>query len=329
IFFGVGAVPGAAAGAGIGLQVGNLILLALGLSSIAEYFYQGLPACLSAFQEGFATAWHADEGLKPEGLDPTGGSAYVIQERIDRAAQQIAKGQEQLVLLLFTAIVTYMTRGQVKAGLMGSMDSIAARSAKLQSEISNKQFANWLARNEQKLLAQPELRVNEPAPFKKAQDPQPDAQGKKPESPPKVEKIERHELGDIIGTYSALDPGPLPPDIAATFTGGRYTVVKLERDTVLNRVGTAEQELGQFFSRYTPDGVIQSRIDRAILPEWPTGGKSPIDTVFNVKIPAGTEVYIGEIGSQGGFYVGGAEQIVVIKPWTIKGIEVMSSGPLK
>ncbi|AVI87431.1 glycine zipper family protein [Pseudomonas syringae pv. tomato] len=329
IFFGVGAVPGAAAGAGIGLQVGNLILLALGLSSIAEYFYQGLPACLSTFQEGFATAWHADEGLKPEGLDPTGGSAYVMQERIDRAAQQIAKGQEQLVLLLFTAIVTYMTRGQVKAGLMGSMDSIAARSAKLQSEISNKQFANWLARNEQKLLAQPELRVNEPAPFKNAQDPQPDAQGKKPESPPKVEKIERHELGDIIGTYSALDPGPLPPDIAATFTGGRYTVVKLERDTVLNRVGTAEQELGQFFSRYTPDGVIQSRIDRAILPEWPTGGKSPIDTVFNVKIPAGTEVYIGEIGSQGGFYVGGAEQIVVIKPWTIKGIEVMSSGPLK
>ncbi|MGN2434014.1 DUF6861 domain-containing protein [Pseudomonas syringae] len=165
IFFGVGAVPGAAAGAGIGLQVGNLILLALGLSSIAEYFYQGLPACLSTFQEGFATAWHADEGLKPEGLDPTGGSAYVIQERIDRAAQQIAKGQEQLVLLLFTAIVTYMTRGQVKAGLMGSMDSIAARSAKLQSEISNKQFANWLARNEQKLLALPELQVNGPAPF--------------------------------------------------------------------------------------------------------------------------------------------------------------------
>ncbi|WP_024692892.1 DUF6861 domain-containing protein [Pseudomonas syringae] len=168
-FFGVGAVPVAAAGAGIGLQVGNLILLTLGLASIAEYFYQGLPACLATLQEGFATAWHADEGLKPEGLDPTGGSAYVMQERIDRAAQQLAKGQEQLVLLLFTAIVTYWTRGQVKAGLMGSMDSIAARSTKLQAEISNKQFANWLARNEQKLLAQPELRVNEPAPLAKKQ----------------------------------------------------------------------------------------------------------------------------------------------------------------
>ncbi|MGA9094101.1 DUF6861 domain-containing protein, partial [Pseudomonas putida] len=36
--FGVGAAPGAVAGAGIGLQVGNLILMGLGLSAIAEYF---------------------------------------------------------------------------------------------------------------------------------------------------------------------------------------------------------------------------------------------------------------------------------------------------
>ncbi|WP_339326438.1 DUF6861 domain-containing protein, partial [Pseudomonas viridiflava] len=91
--------------------------------------------------------------------DPTGGSEWKVQERIDRAARQLAKGQEQLVLLLLTAIVTYLTRGQVKAGIVGSMDSIAARSAKLQAEISNKQFANWLARNEQKLLAQSELRA--------------------------------------------------------------------------------------------------------------------------------------------------------------------------
>ncbi|MBP0953939.1 polymorphic toxin type 46 domain-containing protein [Pseudomonas alliivorans] len=164
--FGVGAVPGAAAGAGIGLQVGNLILLGLGLSAVAEYFYKGLPACLSTLQEGMTIAWHAEDGLRPVGLDPTGGSEWKVQERIDRAARQLAKGQEQLVLLLLTAIVTYLTRGQVKAGIVGSMDSIAARSAKLQAEISNKQFANWLARNEQKLLAQPELKVNEPTPLK-------------------------------------------------------------------------------------------------------------------------------------------------------------------
>jgi len=30
-------------GSGIGLQVGNLILMGLGLAAIAEYFYQGPP----------------------------------------------------------------------------------------------------------------------------------------------------------------------------------------------------------------------------------------------------------------------------------------------
>jgi len=170
--FGVGAGPGAMVGGGIGLQVGNLILMALGLSAIAEYFYQGLPACLSTLQEGIATAWHAEEGLKPSGLDPSGGSAALVQERIERAARQLARGQEQLVLLLLTAIVTYLTRGQMKAGVMNSMENIATRSAKLQAEISNKQLAGWLARNEQKLLARDELRVKEPAPLVKAEEPQ-------------------------------------------------------------------------------------------------------------------------------------------------------------
>ncbi|NWC93015.1 MULTISPECIES: hypothetical protein [unclassified Pseudomonas] len=43
----------------------------------------------------------------------------------------------------------------------------------------------------------------------------------------------------------------------------------------------------------------------------------------------GSEAYIGEIGSQSGFYVGGTEQIVVVKPWTIEGVEIMGSSPLK
>lgn len=70
--------------------------------------------------------------------------------------------------LLLTAIVIYLTRGQMKAEVMNSLESIATRSAKLQAEISNRQFADWLAKNEQKLLAQPELRVKDPAPLAKA-----------------------------------------------------------------------------------------------------------------------------------------------------------------
>jgi hypothetical protein len=202
--FGVGAAPGAVAGAGIGLQVGNLILMGLGLSAIAEYFYQGLPACLSTLQDGLATAWTAEDGVKAPGLDPTGGSAAQIQERTERAARQLARGQEQLVLLLLTAIVTYLLRGQIKAGIVGSMDSIAARSAKLQAEISNKQFANWLARNESELLAQPELQVKAPTPLQKVEVPEIVRQPEKPSTAkPATAAPTLMSLRDAVGQETA------------------------------------------------------------------------------------------------------------------------------
>ncbi|KEZ65614.1 hypothetical protein AAY86_04375 [Pseudomonas amygdali pv. tabaci str. ATCC 11528] len=196
--FGAGAVPGAIAGSGIGLQVGNLILLGMGLSAIADYFYQGLPACLATLYEGMVTAWNAEEGVKPPGLDPTGASAWLIDERIDAAARQLARGQEQLVMLLLTAIVTYITRGQIKAGIVGSLDGIAARSAKLQADMTNKQIAGWLARNEQKLLAHPELRRSEPSPLRGVMDTQEPPTTPSPSNRPDAKK----ESNDVANTSS-------------------------------------------------------------------------------------------------------------------------------
>ncbi|ALN87410.1 RHS Repeat family protein [Lysobacter capsici] len=136
-------------------------------------------------------------------------------------------------------------------------------------------------------------------------------------------------LGKLSGEYSAMNPGPLDDGMAGTFAGGRYKAVVLDKDTVLYRAGTQSQPLGQYFSRQSPLGVLQTRIDKAVLPQWPGGGKSPIDTVFAVKIPAGTEVYVGKVGTQGGFYVGGTQQIVVRKPWQIDGVQVIDWKPLK
>ncbi|SEI46890.1 DUF6861 domain-containing protein [Pseudomonas sp. NFR16] len=169
--FGAGALPGAVAGGSIGLQVGNLILATLGLWSITGYFAAGLQPCAETLWDGLTTAWHAEEGLKPPGLDPTGASAATILERTQRAARQLARGQEQLVLLLLTAIVTYLTRGQLRTGVTGALDSIATRSAKLQAEISNRKFADWLARNERAILDEPDLQMKEVGPWKEP-DPQ-------------------------------------------------------------------------------------------------------------------------------------------------------------
>ncbi|BBE08874.1 Uncharacterized protein MCB1EB_0713 [Mycoavidus cysteinexigens] len=84
-----------------------------------------------------------------------------------------------------------------------------------------------------------------------------------------------------------------------------------------------------FFSQQISNSAIQSRIDKAILPKWPGGNASPIDSLITVKIPAGTKIYIGEISSQGNFYVGGGQQIVMPKFWTIEGLQILNVRPLK
>ncbi|SAM66047.1 Probable hemagglutinin-related protein [Cardiobacterium hominis] len=137
------------------------------------------------------------------------------------------------------------------------------------------------------------------------------------------------EIGKVIGEYSAIKPGSLNEDMAKTFSGSRYKEVVLDKDTILFRAGTDKIPLGQYFSLEEPLGIMQSRIDKAIPPVWPNGGKSPIDTAFAVKVPAGTKVYIGEVGSQHHAFVGGTQQIIVVKPWEIQGIEIISKRKLK
>ena len=141
------------------------------------------------------------------------------------------------------------------------------------------------------------------------------------------------ELGEVKGTYTGLvsvgEKGPLPNNLVGTFSGGRYDVVTLAEDTILYRAGVADKPLGQFFSKIEPSGVLQTRIDQAVLPVWPDGGISPLDTAFAIKIPSGTEVYVGKIGTQGGLYSGGADQILVIKPWMIEGVEVLGAKPIQ
>jgi RHS repeat-associated protein len=135
-------------------------------------------------------------------------------------------------------------------------------------------------------------------------------------------------LGPSLGSYSAIESGPLPDKLADTFSGGRYNVVQLQEDTTLYRAGTSDQPFGQYFSADPPMSEIQARIDSAIMPEWPDGALSPIDTVFAINFPRGTLVYIGEASSQGGIYVGGTQQFLIPNAWTIPGVEVIGSIPL-
>lgn len=138
-----------------------------------------------------------------------------------------------------------------------------------------------------------------------------------------------HVLGKVEGEYSMIKPGPLSNRFAETFSGGVYKEITLSEDTVFYRGGQNGTDLGRFFSYEKPQGIIQTRIDKAVLPEWPDGSKSIIDSYFEVEIPAGSKVYIGNVGYQTGFYAGGSEQVLIPAPWDIPGVKTLGFGNLK
>ncbi|ENV57733.1 hypothetical protein KPE71_16000 [Acinetobacter soli] len=59
------------------------------------------------------------------------------------------------------------------------------------------------------------------------------------------------------------------------------------------------------------------------------GAKSSLNTTYGILIPKGTKIYSGEVGTQNGFYLGGTQQIVVVEPWKIPGVKVISESSLK
>lgn len=141
--------------------------------------------------------------------------------------------------------------------------------------------------------------------------------------------------------YNMIEnPGPLAEmdnNPAQNFYGGRYNSEVLSQDTVLYRAGDASgRPLGQYYVSEPPVSAAQVRIDSAVKPQWiniKTGvleGTSPLNTVFAIKVPAGTTIYTGPVATQGGAYLGGGNvmQIFINKPWLIKGIEVLGQLPL-
>ena len=120
----------------------------------------------------------------------------------------------------------------------------------------------------------------------------------------------------------------LSDNMASTFLGGKYSARVLQEDMILYRTGEKGKPLGQFFSKDAPVSEIQARIDKAILPVWPGGATSVIDTGYMIKIPKGTTIYTGKIAPQGGVFLGGTQQIVVETPWLIDDVEVLKSFPL-
>lgn len=135
--------------------------------------------------------------------------------------------------------------------------------------------------------------------------------------------------GRIVGEYDAMRPGPLGDtqnSPAATFSGGRYVAIELDRPVTLYRAYAPEtsRELGGFWSQTKPQGMLQAQIDSALRPEWGQMQDAPwrvqATRWVEVEVPAGTRIYVGEVANQsfidpntgqGGVWVGGTSQVMI------------------
>ncbi|VVQ20234.1 hypothetical protein PS914_06441 [Pseudomonas fluorescens] len=145
---GAGAIPLGMAGAAMGLQVSTWILGALGLVSVAEFFVEGLPRIGEYYLDGINIAWRGTQG--DEGLNPY---SHDDPFAIDRAAQHIARGHEEVVILLLGAIVEYLMRGRGNAHVLASQMRASSKGARL---------GQWMLKHEEALKKHPDLQPPKP-----------------------------------------------------------------------------------------------------------------------------------------------------------------------
>nr|WP_052170719.1 RHS repeat-associated core domain-containing protein [Massilia sp. JS1662] len=138
--FGVGAIPGAAVGAQAGVAIGGEILVWMGLGMLVMDLSSTVPDLCRHVAHGFATAWHAGE--LP--ANATARRTTMLRE----ATESFAQGQMLLVKAILTALVLYLSRGQVQSSLLVRNLS--------KSRLGPK-FAEWVGENRDKLVAHPNL----------------------------------------------------------------------------------------------------------------------------------------------------------------------------
>ncbi|MFJ3368314.1 DUF6861 domain-containing protein [Pseudomonas sp. NPDC086251] len=172
-FAGAGAIPMGAAGAAMGLHVSTWILGVLGLTSIAEFFVEGLPRIGEYYLTGINIAWEGPRG--DAGLNPFSQDDPFAQ---DRAVHHIALGHVEVVVLLLGAIVAYITRGRGNANVLAQEMRASSKGARV---------GEWMLRHEEALKKRPDLQRPErsKSPFGQ-QEPAPPAHrpsGKDKDSP--------------------------------------------------------------------------------------------------------------------------------------------------
>ncbi len=273
----------------LGVLIGTTVLEFAGLVAIATYIEQTGKEMGLHYRNFLKIAWDS------------GGD----NKKIDAAAREFATGNAVLFSSILEAVLFV-------ASLKGF-----SKSYRLFKET---RFVRWIG--EAKFFRWMKGRLS---PFKKGKKGV-DVEGKKGENGTKSEVVGNTPFaskipGKVIDEFSLLKPSSLREGLQGSFSGGRHALIQLEDDLILHRVwhpGSA-REFGAFWSTEKPQGSLQIIMDSALVPEW--GNQATRFT--SIRVPSGTQIYVGEISSQGGHWIGGQSQILINSPideaWKIGG----------
>ncbi len=135
LFGGIGALPGAA----IGAKAGFWLMTLLGVGKLLTYVAtDALPQMVDSYTQGFSKAWHAGE------LPPTETAKRA--QLMYSATEDFARGHVKLLIAVLTAIVVYLSKGQLKTLV-----------AELNASKLGPKFAQWIEANQAKLVTHPAL----------------------------------------------------------------------------------------------------------------------------------------------------------------------------
>jgi hypothetical protein len=290
---GVGAIPGVVVGAGAGAQVGEWILIAMGLKALAEYVVKDMPDIARDYWAGIRLAWLA---ATPPPLPQQ--PVRVDRLAVYHAAEKIARAHVAVFVLLLMGIVAYLAKGR------GSMRELAesVRASKV-----GPRFAEWMVRNEQKLKAEPRLRIRATG----GSDVQPQqslqrtpsrntTNAKPPRSDSKVvsskERLQPKKRANVIyrpaNEVNATFPSGWKPPYQPGTQVTEYTTTG--SDVFVRVHGSGNPSGAWMMRREAINGLTPQQIaSKYSLPNVPT-------MISDVNVPSGTRIRMGKVGANFG-----------------------------
>lgn len=148
--FGIGAVPGAAIGAGVGFDAGLILLQYLGLGFLVGYIGTSLLNAVNVAGEAVVMAWNSAENS---------GTRHSV---IDRAARRLAFAVGLVFRGLLQGVVAFLL-AKGTAAASGRVPELVSR---LRASKLGSGFAQWIERTWRALIENPKLRTDTQRPLR-------------------------------------------------------------------------------------------------------------------------------------------------------------------